>query len=290
MSERASDALPNAEQAEYWNSESAHRWIACQEALDRRFLPITELLIERARVDRGACVLDVGCGTGATTLRLAGAVGPHGSVLAIDISEPLLAVARRRIMEEGHPNVRFVVGDAQSHRFERASYDLAASRFGVMFFEDPVEAFGNLKHALRPGGRVAFVCWAPLERNPWFALPLEVGVERLGPPEPRPARAPGPLALSDPDYVEEILCTAGLADVRIEQIATSLPGAADVREEAELASQLGPLARLLRERGAYAAMRERMVEELTERLRPYLTADGVRLPALLHLVTAAAPW
>lgn len=289
MSGRASDALPNADQAEYWNSDSAHQWIACQEALDQRFSPITELLIEQASVARGACVLDVGCGTGATTLQLATAVGAHGSVLAVDISEPLLAVARRRVIEGGHANVRFIVGDAQTHRFERASYDLAVSRFGVMFFEDPVEAFGNLGRALRPGGRLTFVCWAPLEHNPWFALPLQVGIERLGPPEPRPPRAPGPLALSESDYVEEILCAAGFADIRIEQIATSLPGAADVREEAALASQLGPLARLLREREADAAMRERMVEELTERLRPYLTADGVRLPALLHLVTAAAP-
>lgn len=288
MSGRDSEALPNAEQAEYWNSESARQWIACQEALDQRFAPLTELLIERARVARGACVLDVGCGTGATTLRLAGAVGAHGSVLAVDISEPLLAVARRRLMQDGHSNVRVVVGDAQTHRFERASYDLAISRFGVMFFEDPVAAFRNLKRALRPCGRLTFVCWAPLERNPCFALPLQVGIERLGPPESRPPRAPGPFALSEPDYVEEILGAAGFAGVRIEQIATSLPGAADVREEAALASQLGPLARLIRERGADAAMRERMVEELAERLRPYLTADGVRLPALLHLVTAAA--
>jgi SAM-dependent methyltransferase len=289
MSGRAQGALPNAEQAEYWNSEPSRQWIAFQEALDQRFAPLTELLIERAQVARGACVLDVGCGTGATTLRLAGAVGAHGSVLALDISEPLLAVARRRIMDEGHANVRFMVGDAQTHRFERASYDLALSRFGVMFFEDPIQAFGNLKSALRSGARLTFVCWGPLEDNPWFALPLQVGIERLGPPEPRPARAPGPLALSEPDYVEAILGAAGFAEVRIERIATLLPGAADVREEAGLASRLGLLARLLRERGADAATRERMVEELAERLRPYLTTEGVRLPALLHLVSAAAP-
>jgi len=285
----ASGALPNAEQAEYWNSETGRPWIACQEALDQRFAPLTELLIGRARVDCGACVIDVGCGTGATTLQLASAVGAHGSVLAVDISEPLLAIARRRVMHSGHPNVRFVIGDAQTHRFERASYDLAISRFGVMFFDDPVGAFRNLARALRPGGRLAFVCWAPLEDNPWFALPLEVGVQRLGPPEPRPRRAPGPLALSEQDHVDEILSAAGFADVRIEQVGTWLPGAADAREEAELASQVGLLARLLRERGADEAMRELLIGELADRLAPYLTADGIRLPARLHLVTAAAP-
>jgi len=193
------------------------------------------------------------------------------------------------VMQDGHANVRFVRDDVQTHRFERASYDLAVSRFGVMFFGDPVGAFRNLARALRPGGRLGFVCWAPLEDNPWFALPLEVGVKRLGSPAPRPRRAPGPLALSEPDYVEQILCAAGLADVRIEQVSTFLPGAASAREEAELASQVGLLARLLRERDADAAMRELLIEELADRLTPYLTADGMRLPARLHLATAAAP-
>jgi SAM-dependent methyltransferase len=285
----ASDALPNADQAEYWNSESGRQWIACQEALDQRFARLTEALIARARIGAGQCVIDIGCGTGATTLQLADAVGAHGSVLAIDISEPLLAVARRRVMQGGHANVRLVRGDAQTHRFERACYDLAVSRFGVMFFGNPVGAFGNLARALRPGGRLAFVCWAPLEDNPWFALPLEVGIERLGPPEPRPRRAPGPLALSEQAYVLEILSAAGFAGVGIDPIRTALPGAASAREEAELACQIGPLARLLKERGADEATRQLVVEELAGRLTPYLTADGVRLPALLHLVTAAAP-
>jgi SAM-dependent methyltransferase len=285
----ASDALPNADQVEYWNSESGRLWIACQEALDQRFVPLTELLIARARIGPGECVIDIGCGTGATTLRLADAVGAYGAVLAIDISEPLLAVARRRVMQGGHANVRFVRGDAQTHRFERACYDLAVSRFGVMFFGDPVGAFRNLRRALRPRGRLAFVCWAPLEDNPWFALPLEIGIARLGPPEPRPPRAPGPLALSEQDYVLEILTAAGFADLQIDSISAVLPGAASTREEAEFACQVGLLARLLRERGADEAMRQLLVEELADRLAPYLTADGVRIPARLHLVTAVAP-
>jgi SAM-dependent methyltransferase len=282
-------ALANAGQAEYWNSESGRRWIVCQEALDQRFVPLTEQLITRAEVLSGECVVDVACGTGATTLRLARAVGAYGSVLAVDISDPLLAVARRRLMQRGHANVRFVLGDAQIHRFERASYDLLISRFGVMFFEDPVGAFRNLLRALRPGGRLAFVCWGPLEDNPWFALPLRVGIEMLGPPEPKPPRAPGPLALSEPDYIDEILNAAGFAGIEIDRVDTWLPGAASAREEAELASQVGPLARLLRERNSDTALRELLTGELADRLLPYLTADGMRLPARLHLVTAATP-
>jgi SAM-dependent methyltransferase len=246
-SEPGFGALANADQAEYWNSESGRRWIAHQEALDQRLAPLTELLMARAQVHSGECVIDVGCGTGATTLHLAGAVGAYGSVLAVDISDPLLAVARRRLLQAGHANVRFVLGDAQVHRFERMSYDLVISRFGVMFFEDPVGAFRNLLVALRPGGRLAFVCWRPLEDNPWFALPLEVGIEKLGPPKPRPRRAPGPLALSEPDYINDILSAAGFGCIQIDRVDTWLPGAGSPREEAELASQVGPLARLMRE-------------------------------------------
>ena len=213
-------------------------------------------------------------------------VGAHGSVLAVDISEPLVAVARRRCLEGGHANVRLIRGDAQTHRFERGCHDLVISRFGVMFFDDPVGAFAiwPARCAWRPP-RVRLLGTARDESR--FALPLQVGIARLGPPEPQP-RAPGPLALSEPDYIE-ILSAAGFAHVLIERTETLLPGAPSAREEAELAGQVGLLARLLREREADEATRADLIGELTGRLAPYLTADGVRLPATIHLVTATAP-
>lgn len=283
------DRSANAEQAEYWNSASGQRWIACQEALDQRFAPLTEVLIERAGIRPGECVIDIGCGTGATTLQIAPAVGAHGSVLAIDISEPLLAVARRRCLQGSHANVRLIRADAQTHRFERGCHDLALSRFGVMFFDDPISAFANLRSALRAGGRLAFASWGRLEDNPWFAIPLEVGIQRLGPPAPRPPRAPGPLALADPEYIEHIVDAAGFADVTIDRVDTRLPGARSPQEEAELLSLIGALARLMREHGADEAMRRTLVEDLAHRLASYLTAEGMRLPAAFHLVTAIAP-
>jgi SAM-dependent methyltransferase len=285
----AQTGAANADQAEYWSSPSGQRWVTYQEALDRRLAPLTELLMERAGVRPGECVIDVGCGTGATTLRLAAAVGAHGSVLAIDISEPLLAAARRRCLEGGHSNVRLIRADAQTHRFERACHDLVTSRFGVMFFDDPIGAFRNLAQALRPQGRMAFAAWAPLDANPWFALPLQVGIERLGPPQPQPPRAPGPLALAEPDYIDAILTGAGFADRRVERLDILLPGARSTRDEAELLSLFGPLARLIRERDADEATRVALADELANRLSPYATADGVRLPAAVHLVTATAP-
>jgi SAM-dependent methyltransferase len=282
-------ASANAAQAEYWNSAPAQTWIDRQAALDQRLAPLTELLMARSGVRSGECAIDVGCGTGTTTLQLAAGVGAHGSALAIDLSEPLLALARRRCLEAGHANVRLIRGDAQTHRFERGCHDLVISRFGVMFFDNPVGAFRNLAGALRPRGRLAFACWGPLELNPWFALPLQVGIERLGPAEPQPPRAPGPLALSEPGYIDEILSAAGFADIRIERTETWLPGAPSAHEEAELAGQVGLLARLLRERAADESTRADLIAELTGRLAPYLSADGVRLPAVVQLVTAAGP-
>jgi SAM-dependent methyltransferase len=279
----------NAGQTEFWNSASGQRWVTHQEALDQRLAPLTEALMEQAGIRPGEAVIDVGCGAGTTTLQLATAVGAHGSVLGIDISEPLLAAARRRVLQTGRTNVRLLRADAQTHRFERACHDRVVSRFGVMFFDDPVGAFANLGRALRPGGRLAFASWGPLEANPWFVLPLEVGVPRLGPPEPPAPRAPGPLALSEPDYINEILTGAGYAQVRMHRVDTYLPGARSTRAEAELMSLFGPLSRLLRERGADEATRIALVAELADRLTPYATADSVRLPASFHLVTATAP-
>jgi SAM-dependent methyltransferase len=279
----------NAGQTEFWNSASGQRWVTHQEALDQRLAPLTAALMERAGIRSGEAVIDVGCGAGTTTLQLAAAVGAHGSVLGIDISEPLLAAARRRVLQTGRTNVRLLRADAQTQRFERACHDRVVSRFGVMFFDDPVGAFANLASALRPGGRLAFASWGSLEENPWFVLPLEVGVPRLGPPEPQPPRAPGPLALSEPDYIHEILTGAGYAQVRIDRLYSHLPGARSTRAEAELMSLFGPLSRLLRERGADEATRTALVADLADRLNPYATADGVRLPASFHLVTATVP-
>jgi SAM-dependent methyltransferase len=279
----------NADQAEFWNSAQGEKWVRHQADFDQRLGPLGDALLSQAAIRRGERVIDVGCGTGATTLELAEQVGPEGSVLAIDLSAPMLALARRRSAERGHHNVRFLRADAQSHRFEQTAHDLLISRFGVMFFSDPVAAFANLRSTLRPGGRLGFVCWAALERNPWFALPLAAGERWLGAAEPQPPRAPGPLAFSETGYVEDILAAAGFADVAIETVATRLPGAPTAEAEAAFACLAGPLARLIRTREPDAATERAIVGEITERFRPFQSAAGVRIPATLHYVRARQP-
>ena len=279
----------NPEQAQYWNTARGGQWVTHQEALDARFAGVRDQLLARAAVGPGERALDVGCGTGATTLELAPRVGPGGTVLAIDISAPMLELAQQRCAAQGLEQVRFLCADAQSHGFEPAAHDLLISRFGVMFFGDPVAAFGNLRIALRPGGRLGFVCWAALERNPWFALPLAVGERWLGPAEPQPPRAPGPLAFSESGYVEEILAAAGFADVAIETVATRLSGAPTAEAEAAFACLVGPLARLIRTREPDAATERAIALEVAERFRPFQSEAGVQIPATLHYVEACQP-
>jgi SAM-dependent methyltransferase len=288
MTDFTEEFAANADQAEYWSAQGA-KWVSHQADFDQRLGPLGDELIGRAAIRRGDRVIDVGCGTGATTLELAEQVGPEGSVLAIDLSEPMLALARRRSADRDQSNVRFLYADAQSHRFDQAAHDLSISRFGVMFFSDPVAAFANLRTALRPGGRLGFVCWAALERNPWFALPLAVGVHWLGPPEPQPPRAPGPLAFSETGYVEEILAAAGFAEVAIETVASELPGAPTAEAEATFACLAGPLARLIRTREPDAPTERAIIREVTERFLPYQREAGVRIPATVHYVKARRP-
>ncbi len=191
----------NAAQADFWNSDPGRRWVRFQEGLDSIHASVTDVLLSAARPQPGERVLDVGCGAGAQTFALASAVGPDGAVTGIDFSAPLLERAAERRDELGVGNVTFQLGDAAVESFPTGTFDLAASRFGVMFFDDPVAAFRNIAAALRPGGRIAFVAWQGQEHNPWFALPHRLAVERLGEGAPSLPDAPGPMAFRDADRV-----------------------------------------------------------------------------------------
>jgi SAM-dependent methyltransferase len=256
--------------------------------MDQQLEVVTDLLLQTAAPRRGEAVLDVGCGTGATLLRLAAAVGMEGHVLGCDVSAPMLALARQRIAAAEVCNVNVVQADAQSHEFPENAFDLLISRFGVMFFAHPTAAFTNLRRPLRPEGRLAFVCWAPLADNPFFLLPMQIAARHLGSAEPTPPRAPGPLAFSEPDYVRDILASAGWKEVQIKDRRPPLLGFATAKEQAAFSIEMGPVSRLIAERQPDPATVETLRMELTNELATYATNTMIEIPSRVYYVTARA--
>ena len=203
---------PNADQFDSWNGDSGQRWVATADRRDAVLAPVADLLLDHAAIQPGEAVLDVGCGCGATSLEAASATGPDGSVVGLDLSQPMLDVARRRAVEAGLPHVRFSQGDAQVHRLE-PNFDVAISRFGTMFFDDPVAAFTNLARHLCPGGRLCIATWQPLVANQWLTAP---GAALLGYgalPKADGPGTPGMFAQADPVSIRSMLSAAGLVGI-----------------------------------------------------------------------------
>ena len=204
----------NADQIAYWNGPSGQRWADRHAAQESLLGPIADVLIDRAKPRPGERVLDVGCGSGATTFAFAKAVAPNGFALGLDVSDPMLSQARA-FAPKGLP-LDFVLADATVHPFEPASFDLLASRFGVMFFADPVASFTNLRRALKPTGRLAFACWREPKENPWMMAPLMAVYKHVPKMPPVGPEEPGPFAFASEERVTRILEGAGFVDVAME--------------------------------------------------------------------------
>jgi SAM-dependent methyltransferase len=278
----------NTAQQEYWNKVAGPRWVGLAGFVERRVEAVNDLLLARSAVAPGERVLEIGCGTGAATVPFAELVGERGHIVGVDISEPMLAEARKRIAESGLRNVTLLQADAQTYRFEPESFDLTTSRFGVMFFADPTAAFSNLRPALRRGGRLCFACWAALEDNQHWLIPYEVVLRHLGPPAPKDPRAPGPMAFSDTDYVRSFLGAARFDAIEIHR---ETPGivAASPEEEAEHACIMGPSGRLIDEKQPGPAVREVIRREMIEAFAAYAKRGETSLPSTMLLVTARRP-
>lgn len=277
----------NAGQADFWTSGPGVKWAALHEALDGLVAEVTAGLLARAALRPGQIALDIGCGAGDTTLAAADGTGAGGHVEGLDISDTLLAVARRRA--GARPDVSFTLADVQTRRFPADGADLALSRFGMMFFADPAMALGNMARALKPGGRIVFVTWADLARNPWNREAKAAGIARLGAVPPDPPREPGQFAFADIAYVTELLAGAGFAAIAAEEVATRLRVAGRAPEAAALAAEIGPVSRLMREKAGTEADRAAITADLARRFRPFETAEGVEVPAVVNFFAAVRP-
>lgn len=274
-----------AEQASRWNGPSARGWIDNQQLLDRLYRPLEELLASCVDEVSGQRVLDVGCGTGSTTLAVTRAVAGHGGrAVGVDISEPMIAVARERARDEGLA-AEFACADAQTHGFSKAQFDTIISRFGVMFFSDPVAAFRNLHDAAAAGAALRTIVWRNPDRNDIMVATGRTAASLL--PD-LPARqpgtpgTPGQFAFADPDLVRPILDEGGWRDVTIDplDVELSLPRADMLR----YVTTFGPVGVQLD--AVDEATRGRVIDRLTDAFAPYTDGPDVRYPAACWMVSA----
>lgn len=272
----------NTAQAAYWNEVAGLSWAEFQEALDRQGEPLGRRAMAALAPAPGERIVDVGCGAGATSLDLARAVQPGGAVLGVDVAEPLLEIARRRA--PGVAGLEFRRADAQTFAFEPGAFDGAFSRFGVMFFDDPPAAFANIRRALKPGGRLAFVCWRAPGENPIMTLPMRAAGDLVPPPSPPEPGAPGPFAFADPERVRGVLAKAGFDKVEVAPHDDKV-GSGDLETALALALRIGPLGAFLREN---PHLREAVAPRVRAALAEHDGLGGPKLDAAVWIVTARA--
>ena len=260
----------NADQIAYWNGLPGEKWVKNQEVMDASLASATGALMGLAAPAAGERVLDIGCGSGQTSLMAADAVGAAGQVTGVDVSRQLLELARRRA--EGRGNVRTIEADAATYPFA-PEHDLLMSRFGVMFFDDPQSAFANLRKAARPGGRLAFICWRAMPENEYAAMPFEIARPLMPPLPPADPHAPGPFALADADRLRAILAGAGFSDIAIAKHDGLMPMGTTPEQAGIQATSLGPTARALAKMDE--DVRTKVVAAVTDAFRAYPKTDGV---------------
>ncbi len=276
----------NADQIAYWNGPGGQRWADRQAAQDILLQPVLDLLVDRAAPLAGERVIDVGCGSGASSIAFARKVAPSGHVLGVDVSGPMLERARQSAPKD--LPVDFVQADATVFPFDPASFDLLASRFGVMFFADPALSFANLRRALKPAGRLAFACWREPKENPLFMAPLQAVYKHVPKMPPVGPEDPGPFAFASEERVRRVLTTAGFTGIAMEPCPLSLDIAIGRGLEAAVqgALEIGPASRALQDHPP--EVREAARNSIREALAPFASGDAVRLPASIWIVTARA--
>jgi SAM-dependent methyltransferase len=274
----------NDEQTKLWNGDAGLAWVEAQEFLDAMFRPIEGLLVEEVLGASARRVLDIGCGTGSTTLAVARRLGANGRCVGVDISEPMLAVARARAERE-RIQASFIGADAQTYAFETAAFDVIISRFGVMFFDDFVAAFANLRSAARAGGETRLVAWRSAAENPFMTTAERAAAPLLPNLPARVPDAPGQFAFADRKRVLGVLEQSGWVeiDVRPFDAVCTFPEKDLVR----YVTRLGPLGRVIHETDEQT--RQRVVATVRRAFEPYVHGDAVRFDAACWMIAARSP-
>ncbi|MBA1148832.1 methyltransferase domain-containing protein [Ectothiorhodospiraceae bacterium WFHF3C12] len=275
---------------EFWNDTLADKFERFREILMNGLSYHSRVPLERLHVEPGSRIVDVGCGWGDTAIQLARKTGPDGFVLGLDCVDRFLDHGRREAEAAGVDNVRFQAEDVERYPFE-PNFDLCFSRFGMMFFENPVAAMRNVRKSLRPGGTLMFIVWRTIDDNPWFGLPKQVVLDFLEPPgDDARTCGPGPFSMADPEVVEQQLEIAGFEDVRFERIDGPVTVGASLEEAIRFQLAIGPAGEVFREAGEEAErQRDRIEAAMREALAPYHEASGVVMPSSSWTITARQP-
>ena len=238
-----STKIINHEQSEYWNKKYGHKWVDNDNSMNERLSILTKTLFLKANIEKGDKVLDIGCGGGQTSFEASNLVGVNGYVLGADISDLLLSLAKSKYSKISH--LDFKNCDAQNFEFEKNSFDKVISRFGVMFFKNPVDAFLNISQSIKVGGSLNFVCWTNMMENEFHTAATNIILKHIEKEYPKLTRDPGPFAFNDNEYIQEILNSSGFKNIKVEKVYTSISTQDTVEKDAELLLNLGMGARLL---------------------------------------------
>ena len=272
--------IDNQKQIEFWNGDAGKKWVGEQEKMDQMLNPLSDVAIDIAEPRFDERVMDVGCGCGATSVELA---RRGAKVWGIDVSAPMLSRARKR--GEEYPGMVFTEADASNYDFS-SEQQLIFSRFGVMFFANPVEAFTNLRSALVPRGRMVFLCWQAANNNEWISRVGQAVKKFLPEPTDVPdPRAPGPFAFAEQAYLEGILSQAGFQNVEFQSLSIDLKLASTVEEALDFQSNIGPLSAVIAQ--LEGKTRDEALNAAKEVLQDSMSTEGIKLGSAVWLVTAS---
>ncbi len=276
--------IVNIEQFQYWNDKSGPKWVKLDDSMNERFSTLTDELFRRADINENDNVLDIGCGGGETSFRASQLVGSNGYVLGADISDTLLHLARSKYSKVD--NLEFNLCDAQSHKFQSNSFDRIISRFGVMFFDDPVAAFKNVRSSLKVGGSLNFVCWTEIMQNEFIIDGAEIITKHTQVNLPPVTREPGPFGLSEKSYVEEILTASGFKNIKIDTVQTTISTRDSVQQAANILMNIGPRAKMLSRKDISDETMLQIKSEIEELCKSKQIGNEITYKACLNYVSA----
>ena len=282
MSSQMSES--NNDMREFWNGIGGHKWINYQKILNSSLETFGREAMIVAKATSCDHVLDIGCGCGDTSIEIARKVGPKGKVTGIDVSEVILNQAQEHALTM--TNLNFECVDAQYYDFDPQVCDLAYSRFGVMFFDDPGAALGNIRKALKPGGRMVFVCWQPVKNNQWINLPLDIAAKFLAPPPPSGPEVPGPFSFGETKRITEILEIAGFNSISISPYNAKFNLGKNSIEAADFISSIGPSSYLMDNPDTDEITKTNFINDLRQTLALHETRNGIDLNAATWIVSA----